>query len=72
MPSTRPSIMPIVTMVMVAKRYSRLTTRPDSVEDLDDYMLVQWQPDAQVRDIEAVQMIVELIVGTFEGGTRCC
>lgn len=124
----------------IAKRYSRLTTRPDCVEDLDDYMLVQWQPDAevgafqpwnllvqqrlaavaqvhayslmlemircgacigllpqymssvdrglvalpgllaesmqrqvwlavnvQVRDIEAVRMIVELIVGTFEG-----
>ena len=27
----------------IAKRYSRLTTRPDSVDDLDDYMLVQWQ-----------------------------
>ncbi|WP_426109369.1 LysR family transcriptional regulator [Pseudomonas sp. TWR1-1-4] len=37
----------------IAKRYSRLTTRPDSVEDLDDYMLVQWQPDAQVGALQA-------------------
>lgn len=36
----------------IAKRYSRLTTRPDSVEDLDDYMLVQWQPDVQVDALQ--------------------
>ena len=43
----------------IAKRYSRLTTRPDSVEDLDDYMLVQWQPDAQVGALQAWNRVVQ-------------
>jgi DNA-binding transcriptional LysR family regulator len=43
----------------IAKRYSRLTTRPDSLEDLDDYMLVQWQPDAQVGALRAWNHVVE-------------
>lgn len=43
----------------IAKRYSRLTTRPDSVEDLDDYMLVQWQPDAQVGALQAWNQVVQ-------------
>jgi DNA-binding transcriptional LysR family regulator len=42
----------------IAKRYSRLTTRPDSVEDLDDYMLVQWQPDGQVNALQPWNMVV--------------
>jgi len=43
----------------IAKRYSRLTTRPDSVEDLDDYMLVQWQPDAQVGALQGWNQVVQ-------------
>jgi DNA-binding transcriptional LysR family regulator len=43
----------------IAKRYSRLTTRPDSVEDLADYMLVQWQPDAQVEALQPWNHVVE-------------
>jgi DNA-binding transcriptional LysR family regulator len=43
----------------IAKRYSRLTTRPDSVEDLDDYMLVQWQPDGQVEALQPWNRVVE-------------
>ncbi|ROM50076.1 LysR family transcriptional regulator [Pseudomonas rhodesiae] len=43
----------------IAKRYSRLTTRPDSVEDLDDYMLVQWQPDAQVDALQPWNQLVQ-------------
>ncbi|TFY88766.1 LysR family transcriptional regulator [Pseudomonas kairouanensis] len=43
----------------VAKRYSRLTTRPDSVDDLDDYMLVQWQPDAQVGALQPWNQVIE-------------
>ena len=43
----------------IAKRYSRLTTRPDSVEDLADYMLVQWQPDAQVDVLQPWNQVVE-------------
>ena len=43
----------------IAKRYSRLTTRPDSVDDLDDYMLVQWQPDAQVDALHPWNHVVQ-------------
>ena len=43
----------------IAKRYSRLITRPDSVEDLDDYMLVQWQPDAQVGALQPWNQVVQ-------------
>jgi DNA-binding transcriptional LysR family regulator len=43
----------------IAKRYSRLTTRPDSVDDLDDYMLVQWQPDTQVDALQPWNHVVE-------------
>ena len=43
----------------IAKRYSRLTTRPDSVDDLDDYMLVHWQPDAQVNALQPWNRVVE-------------
>ncbi|KMT52248.1 LysR family transcriptional regulator [Pseudomonas fildesensis] len=43
----------------IAKRYSRLTTRPDSLEDLADYMLVQWQPDAQVDALQPWNSVVQ-------------
>lgn len=43
----------------VAKRYSRLNTRPDSIDDLDDYMLVQWQPDAQIDALQPWNRVVE-------------
>ncbi|QHF44540.1 LysR family transcriptional regulator [Pseudomonas sp. S35] len=43
----------------IAKRYSRLATRPDSVQDLADYMLVQWQPDAQVAALQPWNQVVE-------------
>lgn len=43
----------------IAKRYSRLTTRPDSVDDLDDYMLVQWQPDVQVDALQPWNHVVD-------------
>lgn len=32
----------------IAKRYSRVTSRPDSLDDLADFLLVQWQHDRQV------------------------
>ena len=43
----------------IAKRYSRLTTRPDSVDGLDDYMLVQWQPDAEVNALQPWNRVVD-------------
>lgn len=43
----------------IAKRYSRLTTRPDSVDDLADYMLVQWQPDQQVEALQPWNTLVQ-------------
>jgi len=32
----------------IAKRYSRVASRPDSLDDLADFMLVQWQHDRQI------------------------
>ncbi|MFJ2689301.1 LysR substrate-binding domain-containing protein [Pseudomonas sp. NPDC087336] len=32
----------------IAKRYSRVAARPDSLDDLADFMLVQWQHDRQI------------------------
>lgn len=32
----------------IAKRYSRVTARPDTLDDLADFMLVQWQHDRQI------------------------
>lgn len=32
----------------IAKRYSRAASRPDSLDDLADFMLVQWQQDREV------------------------
>ncbi|MBT2372471.1 LysR family transcriptional regulator [Pseudomonas fluorescens] len=33
----------------MAKRYSRATARPEHLEGLADYLLVQWQPERQVK-----------------------
>ena len=43
----------------VAKRYSRLISRPDSLEDLADYMLVQWQPDEQLEALRPWNTLIE-------------
>ncbi len=43
----------------IAKRYSRPASRPDSVEGLDDYMLVQWQPDVQVEALQPWNQVVQ-------------
>jgi len=43
----------------IAKRYSRLATRPDSLDDLNDYMVVQWQADRQVHGFAAWNAVVE-------------
>lgn len=32
----------------IAKRYSRVASRPDSLDDLADFMLVQWQHERQI------------------------
>ncbi|HEF4760038.1 TPA: LysR family transcriptional regulator [Pseudomonas putida] len=32
----------------IAKRYSRVASRPDSLEELADFLLVQWQHDRQI------------------------
>ncbi|MBV4484805.1 LysR family transcriptional regulator [Pseudomonas sp. SWRI153] len=43
----------------IAKRYSRVTARPESPEDLADFMLVQWQPDRQVESFRPWNELVE-------------
>lgn len=43
----------------VAKRYSRLITRPDNLEELADYLLVQWQPDGQVEALRPWNTLIE-------------
>ncbi|MFO2466331.1 LysR family transcriptional regulator [Pseudomonas sp. 15FMM2] len=43
----------------IAKRYSRLAARPDTVDDLADYMLVQWQPDRLVDALQPWNRLVE-------------
>jgi hypothetical protein len=43
----------------IAKRYSRLTTRPETLDDLADYMLVQWHPDQQVQVLQPWNTLVE-------------
>lgn len=43
----------------IAKRYSRLAARPDSVDDLADYMLVQWQPDGLVEALAPWNRVVQ-------------
>lgn len=43
----------------IAKRYSRVAARPDSLADLADYMLVQWQHDRQVEPFRPWNSLVE-------------
>lgn len=43
----------------IAKRYSRQITRPETLEDLIDYMLVQWQPDRHIEALRPWNTLVE-------------
>lgn len=43
----------------IAKRYSRVTARPASAEDLADFMLVQWQHDRQIGSFQPWNQLVE-------------
>lgn len=43
----------------IAKRYSRAATRPDCLDDLSDYMLVQWQADRQVDSLAPWNALLE-------------
>ncbi|MVV46960.1 LysR family transcriptional regulator [Pseudomonas sp. PB120] len=43
----------------IAKRYSRAASRPDSLDDLADFMLVQWQQYAQVGSFLPWNTLVE-------------
>ncbi|WP_431081820.1 LysR substrate-binding domain-containing protein [Pseudomonas thivervalensis] len=43
----------------IAKRYSRPATRPDCLDDLNDYMLVQWQADRHVDSFAPWNALIE-------------
>ncbi|MBK5354297.1 LysR family transcriptional regulator [Pseudomonas sp. TH41] len=43
----------------IAKRYSRVASRPDSLDDLADFLLVQWQHDRQVDSFRPWNTLVE-------------
>ncbi len=43
----------------IAKRYSRVAARPDSLDDLVDYMLVQWQHDRHIEPFRPWNSLVE-------------
>ncbi|MGF6108651.1 LysR substrate-binding domain-containing protein [Pseudomonas frederiksbergensis] len=43
----------------IAKRYSRVTSRPDSLDDLADFMLVHWQHDRQIDSFAPWNQLVE-------------
>jgi len=43
----------------IAKRYTRTMTRPECLEDLADYMLVQWQPDHHIEALQPWNSLVE-------------
>ena len=43
----------------IAKRYSRPATRPDCLDDLNDYMLVQWQADRHVDGFAPWNALIE-------------
>ncbi|AEV62638.1 LysR family transcriptional regulator [Pseudomonas ogarae] len=43
----------------IAKRYSRPATRPDCLDDLNDYMLVQWQADRHVDGFTPWNALIE-------------
>ncbi|RKS27744.1 LysR family transcriptional regulator [Pseudomonas sp. WPR_5_2] len=43
----------------IAKRYSRVASRPDSLDDLADFLLVQWQHDRQVENFRPWNQLVD-------------
>ncbi|PTT31987.1 LysR family transcriptional regulator [Pseudomonas sp. HMWF021] len=43
----------------IAKRYSRVTARPASADDLSDFMLVQWQHDRHIDSFRPWNHLVE-------------
>jgi DNA-binding transcriptional LysR family regulator len=43
----------------IAKRYSRVAARPESLDDLADFMLVQWQHDRQVESFRPWNDVVD-------------
>ncbi|MGJ7515375.1 LysR family transcriptional regulator [Pseudomonas baetica] len=43
----------------IAKRYSRVASRPDNLEDLADFLLVQWQHDRQVDSLRPWHDVVD-------------
>ena len=43
----------------IAKRYSRVAARPESLDDLADFMLVQWQHDRQVESFRPWNSLVD-------------
>ncbi len=43
----------------IAKRYSRVAARPDRLDDLSDFMLVQWQHDRQVESFRPWNSVVD-------------
>jgi len=43
----------------IAKRYSRVASRPDSLDDLADFLLVQWQHDRQIDSFRAWNTLVD-------------
>jgi len=43
----------------IAKRYSRVASRPDSLDDLADFLLVQWQHDRQIDSFRPWNNLVD-------------
>ncbi|WP_160106662.1 LysR family transcriptional regulator [Pseudomonas izuensis] len=43
----------------IAKRYSRVASRPDSLDDLADFLLVQWQHDRQIESFRPWNQLVD-------------
>jgi DNA-binding transcriptional LysR family regulator len=43
----------------IAKRYSRVASRPDCLDDLADFLLVQWRQDCQVESFRPWNALVD-------------
>ncbi|WP_223549067.1 LysR family transcriptional regulator [Pseudomonas sp. A-B-19] len=43
----------------IAKRYSRVASRPECLDDLADFLLVQWQQDGQVESLRPWNALVD-------------
>jgi DNA-binding transcriptional LysR family regulator len=43
----------------IAKRYSRVAARPDNLDDLADFLLVQWQHDRQIEGFRPWNNLVD-------------